>query len=101
MLTVFDDDDKIFRTLRAGASGYLLKAESEERPLQSMEDVLEGGGIFSPAIAAKVRDFFAGKKSKKYNLTEREKQVLEYLKQGYSKKNIVAKLFIAYSVIIK
>ncbi len=97
MLTVFDDNEKVFDALRMGASGYLLKAESDDKVIQSINDVMAGGVFFTPSIAVKVLDFFSKKTKDNYNLTRREIEILRCLVEGCSKKMIADKLFISFS----
>jgi len=97
ILTVFDDDDKIFNALCQGASGYLLKAASSEDIAKSIMDVVNGGAAMSPAIAAKVLTMFTkySEPKKEYGLTAREKEILELLVNGMSKKHIAYDLHIS------
>ncbi len=97
MLTVFDDDDKIFNALCRGASGYLLKASSSENLCKNIEDVFNGGAVMSPTIAAKVLAMFTqySEPKKEYGLTPREKEILQLLINGMSKKHIANHLRIS------
>ncbi|MFQ5638565.1 MAG: response regulator [bacterium] len=97
ILTVFDDDDKIFNALCQGASGYLLKATSSENICKSIEDVVKGGAAMSPTIAAKVLTMFTqyAEPKKEYGLTQREKEILQHLVNGMSKKHIAQHLHIS------
>jgi DNA-binding NarL/FixJ family response regulator len=85
MVTVYDNNDRIFDALAAGASGYLLKRDAPARLLESLDDLLSGGSPMSSAIARKVvQRFHAAPPSKNedHNLTPREKQILELLVKG-------------------
>jgi DNA-binding NarL/FixJ family response regulator len=96
MHTVFEEDEKLFECLRAGASGYLLKKTSPEDFIEALHDVTKGGAPMSPSIAKKVIDSFRKTKESNinYDLTKRELEVLEMLVKGYSYKMIAAESFI-------
>lgn len=98
MYTQFEDEDKIFRSLCAGADGYILKKTSPIILFQALEEVSNGGAPLSPAIAKKVLASFhtSSNKALRYNLTPREIEVLKLLIKGYSVKYIAAELFISY-----
>ena len=97
MHTVFEEEENLFASLCAGANGYLLKKTAPERFLSYIEEVLAGGAPFSPGIAQKVLTFFQHHRplQQNYNLTEREKQILQLLVKGYTYKAISAELSIA------
>ncbi len=103
MLTVFDDDDKLFDALRAGASGYLLKEERFDAILRSIEEVIEKKGApMSPRIARKTLNLLLNQPvSEKNNapvktgLTEREEEILKNMVSGLDYKQIGEKLFIS------
>lgn len=99
--TNFEEDDRIFGSLRAGANGYLLKKTSPERFLESLREALDGGAPMTGSIAARVlRHFSAESEAKKdYHLTEREKQILGFLVKGYSYKLIAAECGISYNTV--
>jgi DNA-binding NarL/FixJ family response regulator len=108
MLTVFDDDDKIFEAIRAGAVGYLLKEEKTEVILRSIEEIIEfGGAPMSPRIARKTMNLLAKMDSSvqtasdNEKLTEREMQVLKHLVDGLDYKQIAEKLDISPNTIRK
>ncbi len=94
MLTVFEDDDKIFNAIKAGADGYLLKKDPPEKIIEAIESIYKGESIINGRIARKMLDFFAGQESRKqkeleqYNLTKREKEILQKLIEGKSYKVI-------------
>jgi DNA-binding NarL/FixJ family response regulator len=98
MQTAFDDSDKIFTSIRNGASGYILKKDTPQRLLQAIEEVYEGGAVMNPAIAQKVLEYFTPQQ-KKSPLTERENEVLASLANGLSYKMIADKLCVSYSTI--
>ncbi len=101
MLTVYEDDSQIFDSLRAGASGYILKRAPLEEIISAIRDVQTGGAPMSPSIAKKVLNFFneSGKKINEYNLTSREKEILQELINGLSYKKIAETLFISLDTV--
>jgi DNA-binding NarL/FixJ family response regulator len=96
MYTVFEDDEKLFQCLCAGANGYLLKKTSPAKLFDAIREVMEGGAPMSPSIAKKVLSVFQNSKINKYNLTTRETEVLQWLTKGHSVKMIASQLFISY-----
>jgi DNA-binding NarL/FixJ family response regulator len=85
MVTVYDNNDRIFDALAAGASGYLLKRDAPTKLLECLDDLLSGGSPMSSAIARKVVQHFQKSppaKDEDHNLTPREKQILELLVRG-------------------
>lgn len=101
MLTVFDDDDKIFDAIKAGAIGYLLKDENVDKIVTSIKEVVEfGGAPMSPRIARKALHLMVeGKTSQRKNenpiLSDREKDILKGLVQGLDYKGVADMLFIS------
>ena len=99
MLTVFEDEDKIFGAIKAGADGYLLKKDSPQKILDSITEVYEGKSSMNGVIAKKVLEYFQKKTlvnlPEKYNLTKRELEILELLMEGFTYKEIAAKCFIS------
>jgi DNA-binding NarL/FixJ family response regulator len=98
MQTVFDDSEKIFTSIRNGASGYILKKDPPQRILQAIQEVYEGGAVMNPGIAQKVLDFFQPKKIEN-PLTERETQVLTLLAEGLSYKMIADRLALSFHTV--
>jgi DNA-binding NarL/FixJ family response regulator len=99
--TNFDENDRVFDSLRAGANGYLLKKTSPERFLESLREALDGGAPMTGSVAAKVLRFFSTdtQAKKDYHLTEREKHILSLLVKGYSYKLIAAECGITYNTV--
>ena len=93
ILTVFDDQDKVFRAVCAGADGYLLKTSTVERIGEAIQEVNQGGASMNPEIARKVLDVFAGKRSNQNDsLTDREREVLRLVVRGLTKKEVASEL---------
>ena len=102
MLTVFDTNEKIFDALCAGASGYLLKKTAPSKIVEAINDVYTGGTPMTPEIAKKVLGHFSKqplKNKEHYNLTDREKDILFCLTQGYSYKMIATQLQISIDTV--
>ena len=105
--TVFDDDDRVFNAICAGASGYILKNTNPARLLESIKEVYEGGAPLSPGVAHKVLHLFqhfapAVKKSEQedsYQLTKREKEILTLMTEGKNLHTIAEKTFISYETV--
>jgi DNA-binding NarL/FixJ family response regulator len=96
MLTVYSDSDKIFQSLQAGASGYLLKKSPAEKLLSAIREAYEGGVPFSGEVARKVLQHFqAPSQTQSSNLSDRELEVLKALVEGHSTKTISEKLFVS------
>lgn len=98
MQTAFDDSDKIFTSIKNGASGYILKNDKPQRILQAIEEVTQGGAAMNPAIAQKVLDYF---KPKEINnpLSPKETEVLAFLAEGLSYKMVADNLGISYATV--
>jgi len=100
MQTVFEENEKIFDSIRNGAAGYILKTESPERILNAIRDVNNGGATMTPSVAVKVLRYFHEESSSQntdnYHLSEREKTVLKLLSDGNSYKMIAGQLGISY-----
>ena len=101
VLTVFDDDDKIFDAIQAGASGYLLKEDSTIELTEAIKQAHDGSGApMSPAIARKTllwvkQNLETHKSSTNYILSEREMEILRELTAGHDYKAIAELLFIS------
>lgn len=98
MQTVFDDNDKVFESIRNGASGYILKKDSPQRILQAIHEVNEGGAVMNPGIAQKVLHFFQPKQLDA-PLSEREHQVLTLLAEGLSYKMVADQLGLSFHTV--
>lgn len=99
MHTVFDDDDKIFRSLSAGADGYLLKSTPPEKLCEAIKDVTLGSAPVSPGVAKKMLQFFHQKPRQEFDLSLREKQILQLLVDGLTYKKIAAECFISMDTV--
>ena len=104
MQTVFEDEEKIFRAIQAGAEGYILKKTSPAKMLDAIMEVYNGGAPMTPSIAAKTLKLFrAGVKpppdKKESQLNERQKEILECIVNGMSYKLIAEKLFISIDTV--
>jgi DNA-binding NarL/FixJ family response regulator len=101
MLTVFDDDDKIFEAIKAGAIGYLLKDENVDRIVDAMKQIIEfGGSPMSPRIARKALQLLMHAKVETKHkedtvLSAREMDILKGLVEGLDYKGVADKLFIS------
>ncbi len=102
MLTVYDDHEKVFNAICAGASGYLLKTADQEAILQAIEEVLHGGAPMNPRVARLVLDMFtrlAIPPKHDYGLSGREKEILEFMVRGLIKKEIADQLNLSYHTV--
>ncbi len=104
MLTGFEDDEKVFASLCAGANGYILKNANMTSLIQYINEVHSGGAPMTPVIARKVLNQFtklqpAQLQNEDYNLSSREKEVLQHLVKGKSYKMIAAELNINYETV--
>lgn len=105
MRTVFEDDEKIFQAIRAGADGYFLKQTPLRKLLEGVLEVMEGGAPMSPAVARRVLEYSKHPSPphtdlrQEFELTEREHELLSWLVKGYSYKMIAAELGISFSTV--
>ena len=100
ILTVFDDADKIFRAVCAGASGYILKTSSIDAIADAIRQTVDGGAPMTPKVARKVLDAFTRMEPQTtehegYGLTDRECEILKLLADGLLKKEIADRLNIS------
>jgi DNA-binding NarL/FixJ family response regulator len=104
MCSVHDDDDHIFKALQSGASGYILKRTSPAQILEAISDLYAGGSPMSSEIARRVVAMIQNKgkpTNELERLTDREKEILDLLAQGYLYKEIAAELFISHLTVKK
>ena len=113
MCTIYEEDEKIFEALKAGANGYILKKTAPGKLLDSLRELHEGGAPMSSQIARKVVNAFQGKSSPDAPgasvpaktaisiLSNRENEILELLAQGMLYKEIAARLFISQETVRK
>lgn len=110
VLTIFDDDDKIFRAIKAGACGYLLKEESGQVITDMLMSLWESGaGPISPSIAYKILQMVKNPLQVKeektssdiFQLSDREREILQLLSEGLEYKEIAAKVFISPNTVKK
>jgi len=101
MLTVYVDSDRIFQSLQAGASGYLIKQTRPAEILQAITDVHHGGAPMSHMIAKQVVEYFQKRKSpnEAENLTKREHEIVWLLAEGYQNKEIAEKLSLSFHTV--
>ena len=104
--TVFNDSEKIFKALCAGASGYILKTDTPQKYLDSIKEISEGGAAMSSTVAKKTLNFFKNANvvlttpyNKEYNLTEREEEILRLMIDRFQYREIADKLFISYDTV--
>jgi len=112
MCTVYEDDEKIFEALSAGANGYILKKTAPQKLLEAIKELHDGGSPMSSQIARKVVAAFQTRAAEAQNsensiaaslsvLSNREKEILELLAKGMLYKEIAAKLFISQETVRK
>ncbi len=102
MLTVFDDNKNVFQAIKSGANGYILKKTPPARLLEYIAEAASGGAPMTASVAAQVLKMFSSMNSEKgedYNLSDREKEVLQLLVNGYSYKMIAAEMYIAIDTV--
>ena len=102
MLTVFDDKKNVFDAISNGANGYVLKKTPHARLLEYIQEAQTGGAPMTSSIATQVLRMFSSlnnEKGEDYDLSEREKQVLQLLVNGYSYKMIASEMFIAIDTV--
>jgi DNA-binding NarL/FixJ family response regulator len=104
VLTVYEENDRVFDALCAGASGYLVKKTPPSKLLEAIREAYEGGAPMSSQIARKVINFFqfqkpVSKEKNEYVLTPREKEILTGLVEGHNFKSIADSLFISIETV--
>jgi DNA-binding NarL/FixJ family response regulator len=99
MLTVYEDNKALFDSLKAGACGYLLKRTASEKIVDAIREAREGGMPLTPRMASKVAAYFQGMEKthdELQSLSQRERQALELLAEGYLYKEIAEKMGVSY-----
>ena len=102
MLTVYEDSDSLFNSLKAGASGYLLKRTASARLLDAIRDVYGGGSPMTPQLARRVVQYFsrpAAGEAPMARLTPGEKDFLDQLAKGYAYKEIADRMTISIDTV--
>ncbi len=101
MQTIHDDEQKVFESLKAGAHGYLTKDTKPLELVNAIQEATAGGSPMTPGVARKVISHFSEQPltDNDYNLSSREKQVLQMLSEGNSYKMIAAELNIAFDTV--
>ena len=102
MLTVFDDNRNVFQAISNGANGYILKKTPPGKLLEYISEAQSGGAPMTSSIATQVLKMFSSMNNEKgedYNLSDREKQVLQLLVDGYSYKMIAGEMFISIDTV--
>lgn len=103
MQTVFDDNDKIFAAICAGASGYMLKKTAPQKILEAIRETYSGGAPMTPSVAVKVLQMFrlqgSIEKNEFIDLSKREKEILGLLVKGKSYKAIASTCFISIDTV--
>jgi DNA-binding NarL/FixJ family response regulator len=100
VLTMYDDDDSVFDAVRAGARGYLLKGARRDELIRAIRAVDSGEAIFGPAVARRLMAYFerpapSAEREAFPELTEREREILEYVARGMSNAEITARLVLS------
>ncbi len=102
VLTIYDDDERIFDAMCAGACGYLLKKTAPARLLESIREVMDGGAPMSPEVARRVIDLFREIRPPAHadhHLTPHEARLLKLLVDGHSYKSAAAQLHVTVNTI--
>jgi DNA-binding NarL/FixJ family response regulator len=102
MLTVFDDNHNVFQAISSGANGYILKKTPPSRLLEYIAEAQTGGAPMTASVATQVLKMFSSMNQQhgdKHNLSDRERQVLQLLVDGYSYKMIASEMFIALDTV--
>ena len=102
MQTVFEDDDKIFTAICAGADGYILKKTPPAKLIDAISEAMGGGAPMTPTVARQVLQLFNNRNRKSatdFNLTDREHEILSMLVQGLSYKMIADRCSVSYSTV--
>lgn len=104
--TVFQDSERIFRAICAGASGYILKSDPPARQLEALQEVYDGGAPMSPGIAKQVLAFFTKRNvilvapdAEQPVLSDREREILSLMLQGFQYRAIAERIFLSYETV--
>ena len=109
MLTVFDDDENIFNSIKAGADGYILKETDPKTLYENIRELLSGGAPMTPCVALKALDLLrnpdkvklTADEQDKILLSNRQREILEHLSKGLSYSKIADNLFISPGTVRK
>jgi DNA-binding NarL/FixJ family response regulator len=105
MLTVIEDDDRIFAAIRAGADGYFLKQTPPLKLVEGIVEAMDGGAPMTPSIARRVLRMMEGRstvtRANEFKLTDREQEILALLVKGQTYKRIAADLGISFATVNK
>lgn len=102
IVTVYEDSERIFQALRAGACGYLLKRSQPEKVIAAIQEAMDGGVPMTPEIARKVIGQFRGQATvaqEMDNLSDREREVLELVMHGHGNKAIADRLGVTVAAV--
>ena len=102
MLTVFDDNKNVFDAIKSGANGYILKKTQPSKLIEYIQEANTGGAPMTSSIATQVLKMFSethSRISEDYDLSVREKEVLQHLVNGFSYKMIAAEMFISVDTV--
>jgi DNA-binding NarL/FixJ family response regulator len=103
ILTMFEDDDSVFAAMRAGARGYILKGADQNDMLRAIQSVARGEALFGPSIAARLMEFFHMSSQPAHpvfpELTDREREILDFIARGSSNSDIAADLSISLKTV--
>lgn len=104
--TVFNDNERIFKAMCSGASGYILKNDPPNKYLEAISEVYNGGSPINSTVAKKVMGFFSNKNvilvaptGNDYHLTKREIELLQLMIEGHNYRDIAEKAFISYDTV--
>ena len=103
VVTMFEDDDSVFASMRAGARGYVLKGADQEEMLRTIRAVARGEALFGPAIASRLMSYFSAPRPAAPDvfpeLTEREREVLGLIAQGHNNSEIAQRLVLSQKTV--
>lgn len=103
VVTMFEDDGSVFAAMRAGARGYLLKDADQDELVRAVKAIQRGEAIFSPAIAQRLIHYFGALRPTPSvtfpELTEREREILQFIAQGHSNQEIASRLVLSLKTV--